>query len=111
MKSPADHLELRQVLEGLPGIISIIDRYRSLNNAIDNCTNFLKHSPCSAMSSYFLSDSKNNLARFGDRVEIIVGLAVGGKLDEREAFNEIKLMYKDLKKNYKSSKPETNLIN
>lgn len=53
------------------------------------------------MSPYCTTESELQLAKFGDRVSIIVGLAISGKMEEKDAFNEIKLMYKDLKSMYK----------
>jgi hypothetical protein len=54
------------------------------------------------MSPYNLSDSEKQLARFGDRVSIIIGLELGGKLSEQEAFEQIKSLYKEIKSNYKN---------
>jgi len=45
-----------------------------------------------------LTDFEKALARFGDRVELIIGLEVGGKLDADEAYQQIKEMLKQLKK-------------
>lgn len=105
----ADPLELRLVLEGLPGIISTIDQYKKLGEHISKDSVILEKC-IKAMSPYCESDSEKQLAKFGDRVSIIVGLALGGKLDEREAFDEIKLMYKDLKKIYKSKNTEESVL-
>jgi hypothetical protein len=53
------------------------------------------------MSLYCETESERQLAKFGDRVSIIVGLAISGKMAEKDALSEIKLMYKDLKSMYK----------
>ena len=45
-----------------------------------------------------LSEFERALARFGDKVDLIVGLEVGGKIDAEEAYKQIKDMMKDLKK-------------
>jgi hypothetical protein len=100
MKNAADPLELRLVLEGLPGIIDTINQYKTLGQHLDQDNTILENS-LKSMSPYCESESEKQLAKFGDRVSIIVGLSLGGKLDEKEAFNEIKIMYKDLKKLYK----------
>lgn len=101
--SAVDPWGLSLMLENLPGIISIIDQYRSLDDHIDQ--NNDKLDKCiESMSPYCDSEFEKQLAKFGDRVGIVVGLALGGKLDEIEAFNEIKIMYKDLKKLYKEEK-------
>lgn len=49
-----------------------------------------------------LSDFEKLLGRFGDRAGLIAGLEVGGKLSEEDAFLEIKKLYKELKKEFKS---------
>ena len=45
-----------------------------------------------------LTEFERALARFGDKVDLIVGLEVGGKIDADEAYRQIKDMMKDLKK-------------
>jgi hypothetical protein len=45
-----------------------------------------------------LTEFERALARFGDKVELIVGLEVGGKMNADEAYKEIKDMMKELKK-------------
>ena len=45
-----------------------------------------------------LTEFERALARFGDKVDLIVGLEVGGKMNADEAYKEIKEMMKDLKK-------------
>jgi ABC-type sugar transport system substrate-binding protein len=55
-----------------------------------------------------LTEFERALARFGDKVDLIVGLEVGGKIDADEAYKQIKEMMKELKKlrkeNIKSGK-------
>jgi ABC-type sugar transport system substrate-binding protein len=41
-----------------------------------------------------LTEFERALARFGDKVELIVGLEVGGKMNADEAYKEIKDMMK-----------------
>lgn len=53
---------------------------------------------------YDLTPFEKDLAAFADRVEIIVGLEIGDKLSEKEAYKEIKLLMKDLKKSRKQHK-------
>ena len=45
-----------------------------------------------------LTEFERALARFGDKVDLIVGLEIGGKIDADEAYKQIKDMMKDLKK-------------
>lgn len=42
------------------------------------------------------------LARLGDRVGIIAGLEISGKISPTDAYSEIKKLYKEFKKVYKS---------
>ena len=51
-----------------------------------------------------LTEFEKALARFGDKVELIVGLELGDKITESEAYQEIKKLYKDLKKLHKKEK-------
>jgi hypothetical protein len=44
-----------------------------------------------------LSEFERALARFGDKVGLIAGLEVGGKMTPEEAYKEIKTLYKELK--------------
>ena len=44
------------------------------------------------------------LAKFGDRVQYIVGLEIGDKMPPEIAYQEIKKMYKELKKLRKKEK-------
>lgn len=45
-----------------------------------------------------LTEFERALARFGDKVELIVGLEVGNKITADEAYKQIKDMMKELKK-------------
>lgn len=45
-----------------------------------------------------LSAFERQLARFGDKVQLIVGLEVGHKITPEEAYQQIKTMMKELKK-------------
>jgi ABC-type sugar transport system substrate-binding protein len=45
-----------------------------------------------------LTEFERALARFGDKVDLVVGLEIGGKIDADEAYKQIKDMMKDLKK-------------
>lgn len=45
-----------------------------------------------------LTEFERALARFGDKVDLVVGLEIGGKMNADEAYKEIKNMLKDLKK-------------
>lgn len=50
-----------------------------------------------------LSKFERNLAYFGDRVEIIVALELGDKITSDQAYQEIKKLYKKLKKSRKDN--------
>lgn len=103
MKNVADHLGVCPVLQGLPGIIGILSQCRSLEDHI-NRGNSILDDVNSAMSPYNLSDTEKQLAKFGDRVSIIVGLELGNKITEKDAFEQIRSMYKELKNTYKTKK-------
>jgi len=45
-----------------------------------------------------LSEFERALARFGDKVALIAGLEISDKISPEEAYQEIKDMYKELKK-------------
>jgi hypothetical protein len=45
-----------------------------------------------------LSAYEKALANFGDRAAIIAGLEISDKISEEEAYQQIKEIYKDLKK-------------
>jgi hypothetical protein len=56
--------------------------------------------------AYDLTSFEKHLAAFADRIGIIVGLEIGDKMTEDEAYREIKLLVKDLKKSRKMNKDE-----
>ena len=45
-----------------------------------------------------LSQYERALARFGDKVGLIAGFEISGKLSPEDAYQQIKELYKDLKK-------------
>jgi hypothetical protein len=47
---------------------------------------------------YELDDFERALAHFGTRVDIIIALEMGGKIDAPSAYKEIKAELKDLKR-------------
>lgn len=53
-----------------------------------------------------LSAFERELARFGDKVQLIVGLEIGDKMTPEVAYQEIKDMMKELKKLRKKEKKE-----
>ncbi|WP_255110252.1 hypothetical protein [Synechococcus sp. RedBA-s] len=61
-------------------------------------------SPMESFSAYHGDDWSpqrlafhQNLERFADRVGLIVGLQSNGKLDQDQAYDEIRMLWKDLK--------------
>jgi hypothetical protein len=58
---------------------------------------------------YDLNNFEKALAHFGTRVDIIVGLEMGGKLDAVTAYKNIKIELKELKKVRKSTKKDKDL--
>ena len=58
--------------------------------------------------AYNLTPFEKDLAAFADRIEIIVGLEIGDKMTADEAYKEIKILMKDLKKSRKMNKGEEN---
>ena len=55
---------------------------------------------------YELDDFEKALAHFGTRVEIIIALELGNKIDEETAYQNIKMELKELKKIRKSAKKD-----
>jgi len=53
-----------------------------------------------------LSAFERALARFGDKVGLIAGMEVSNKITPEQAYQEIKELYKDLKKLRKQEKDE-----
>ena len=51
-----------------------------------------------------LTEFERALARFGDKVQYIVGLEISNKMDPETAYQEIKDMMKELKKLRKKEK-------
>lgn len=51
-----------------------------------------------------LTNFEKQLAKFADRVDIIVGLEIGDKLSPEEAYQQIKGLMKDLKRLRKEEK-------
>ena len=53
-----------------------------------------------------LTEFERALARFGDKVDLIVGLELGDKISPEDAYQQIKVLYKELKSLRKKEKPE-----
>jgi hypothetical protein len=51
-----------------------------------------------------LTNFERSLARFGDKVALLAGLEIADKISPEEAYQQIKEMYKDLKKLRKEEK-------
>ena len=58
---------------------------------------------------YDLDDFEKALAHFGTRVDIIIALEMGGKLDADSAYKNIKSELKELKRIRKQLKKDTDL--
>jgi len=58
---------------------------------------------------YDLDDFEKALAHFGTRVDIIIALEMGGKLDADSAYKNIKSELKELKRIRKQYKKDTDL--
>jgi len=58
---------------------------------------------------YELDSFERALAHFGTRVEIIIALEMGDKIDADTAYKNIKMELKELKKLRKSNKKDKNL--
>jgi len=56
------------------------------------------------MSFYKLNNFEKQLGKFSDKIDIIVGLEIGGKISPEDAYQQIKDMYKELKKLRKKEK-------
>jgi hypothetical protein len=50
---------------------------------------------------YDLVEFEKALGKFSDKIAIIVGLEMGGKIEKEDAYSMIKQEYKKLKKVYK----------
>ena len=55
-----------------------------------------------------LTEFERALARFGDKVDVVVGFEVAGKLSADDAYKQIREMMKELRKIRKSEKKEGN---
>lgn len=55
---------------------------------------------------YNLNDFEKALAHFGTRVDVIIALEIGGKLDAETAYKNIKLELKELKRVRKEQKKD-----
>jgi hypothetical protein len=53
-----------------------------------------------------LSEYERALARFGDKVGLIAGLEISDKMSPEEAYQQIKILYKELKALRKEEKSE-----
>ncbi len=53
-----------------------------------------------------LTEFERSLARFGDKVALIAGLEIADKISPEDAYQQIKEMYKELKKLRKKEKDE-----
>lgn len=51
-----------------------------------------------------LTEFERALARFGDKVALIAGLEISDKMSAEDAYDEIKLLYKELKSLRKKEK-------
>jgi hypothetical protein len=58
---------------------------------------------------YELDSFERALAHFGTRVDIIIALEMGGKIDSDTAYKNIKMELKELKKIRKSIKKDKNV--
>ena len=58
------------------------------------------------MSYETLTEFERALARFGDKVGLIAGLEISNKISPEEAYQQIKSLYKELKKLRKVEKNE-----
>ena len=52
-----------------------------------------------------LTPYERSLARFGDKCALVAGLEIVGKISPEDAYQQIKEMYKELKKLRKEEKP------
>jgi hypothetical protein len=57
----------------------------------------------------FDNDFEKALAHFGTRVDIIIAMEIGDKIDADTAYKNIKMELKELKRVRKSIKKDTNL--
>lgn len=57
-----------------------------------------------------LTEFERALARFGDKVGLIAGLEIADKISPEEAYQQIKSLYKELKKLRKVEKTEWEVV-
>jgi len=58
-----------------------------------------------------LTEFERALARFGDKVALIAGLEIADKISPEDAYQQIKELYKELKKLRKQEKDEWQIPN
>jgi hypothetical protein len=58
-----------------------------------------------------LTEFERALARFGDKVGLIAGLEIADKISPEQAYQEIKELYRELKKLRKVEKKEWETVN
>ncbi len=58
-----------------------------------------------------LTTFERSLARFGDKVALIAGLEIADKISPEDAYQQIKELYKELKKLRKQEKDEWQIPN
>jgi len=82
--------------------LSIMDRVCKLENEnieTTNCLYEIDNKIDSIKTMYeTLTEFERALARFGDKVALIAGLEINDKISPEEAYQQIKDLYKDLKK-------------
>ncbi len=61
------------------------------------------------ITMYELDDFEKALAHFGTRVDVIIAMEMGGKLDADSAYKNIKMELKELKRLRKSIKKDKDL--
>jgi len=57
-----------------------------------------------------ISDYERALARFGDKVSLIAGLELNNKISPEDAYQQIKELYKELKKLRKVEKDDWDVM-
>ena len=55
-----------------------------------------------------LNSFEKKLGQFADKIDIIVGLEIGGKITSEDAYQRIKQLYKQLKKSHKKERDSSN---
>jgi len=90
--------------------LSIMDRIQKLedeNIETTNCLYELDNKINSIKTMYeTLTEFERALARFGDKVALIAGLEISDKISPEEAYQQIKDLYKDLKRLRKVERKE-----